>query len=195
MGVSVCSLTHPYHSLQGCFPSRLVLKSDFGEGLSPALAFDLSFEPVLSKSEEQKRVLVHFCFALSFFLFFSLLVLFDAFFQQAINLLCPSLFCLYCWTSWTRPNWVILPPSASQEGFITDPMMKCSLPTLLSSCHSSLLSSCSNLIYLPPESIIFVVCATLRESTFESQHCLTRCVLKASIHALNEACCFSSCLK
>lgn len=81
------------------FPARLVLKSDFGEGLSPAMAFDLSFEPVLSKSQSQKRVPVHFCFALSFFLSFFLLVLFDAFFQQAINLLCPSLFCLYCWTS------------------------------------------------------------------------------------------------
>lgn len=68
-------------------------------------------------------------------------------------------------------------------------------PPLLSSCHSFPLSSCSNLIYLPPESIIFVVCATLRESTFASQRCLTRCVLKASIHALNEAHCFSFCLK
>lgn len=52
-----------------------------------------------------------------------------------------------------------------------------------------------NLIYLPPESIIFVVCATLRESTFASQHCLMRCVLKASIQASNEACCFSFYLK
>lgn len=53
-------------------------------------------------------------------------------------------------------------------------------PPLLSSCHGSLLSSCWNVIYLPPESIIFVVCATLWESTFVSQHCLTRCVLKAA---------------
>lgn len=52
------------------FPARLALKSDFGEGLSPAMAFDLSFEPVLSKSQGQKRVPVHFCFALSFFLSF-----------------------------------------------------------------------------------------------------------------------------
>lgn len=178
MGVSVCGLTHPYHSLQGCFPSRLVLKSDFGEGLSPALAFDLSFEPVLSKSQGQKRVLVHFCFALSFFLFFSLMLSFS----RPLIFFVPHCFAYIVGRHERGLIGLSYPPSASQEGFILTRWWNALFPTLLS-CYSSLLSSCSNLIYLPPESIIFVVCATLRESTFESQHCLTRCVLKGSIHA------------
>lgn len=100
------------------------------------------------------------------------------------------------WTSWARPNWVILPPLVNpRRASLLTRWWNALFPPLLSSCHSFPLSSCSNLIYLPPESIIFVVSATLRESTFASQRCLTRCVLKASIHALNEAHCFSFCLK
>ncbi len=56
------------------YPVRPALKSDSGEGLSPTMAFDLSFELFLSKSQEQKRGPCSFllCFVvLSFFFSFS----------------------------------------------------------------------------------------------------------------------------
>lgn len=55
------------------YPVRPALKSDSGEGLSPTMAFDLSFKPFLSKSQEQKRGPCSFllCFVvLSFFFLF-----------------------------------------------------------------------------------------------------------------------------
>lgn len=92
------------------FPTRLVLKSDLEKDCLPPWPLTCLLNQSWANLRDRRGFLfISSLLCRSFFLFF-LLVLFDAFFQQAINLLCTSLFCLYCWTSWTQPNWVILPP-------------------------------------------------------------------------------------